>query len=59
MQKFALQDGTLLVGRDAVSDTMQDLIVDVVGAGAISGLGYISLKYKKGWVERLLLKRHK
>ena len=59
MQKFALQDGTLLVGRDAVSDTMQDLIVDVVGAGAISGLGYISLKYKKGWVERLLLRKHK
>ena len=59
MQKFALQDGTLLAGRDAVSDTMQDLIVDVVGAGAISGLGYISLKYKKGWVERLLLRKHK
>ena len=32
MQKYALEDGTLLVGREALADTMEDLIVDAVGA---------------------------
>ncbi len=57
MQKFALQNGTLLVGREALADTMNDLIIDITGAGIITFLGYVSLKYKKGWVERLLLRR--
>lgn len=56
MQKFALEDGTQLVGRVALADTMEDLIVDCVGAFAMSVIGYISLKYKKGWVEKLLIK---
>ncbi len=56
MQKFALGDGTLLVGREALKDTVKDLFVDAVGALAISIIGYISLKYKKGWVERMLIK---
>ena len=32
MQKYMLQDGTPLIGRAALSDTMKDLIVDVLGA---------------------------
>jgi len=56
MQKFALENGTGLVGRLAVVDTMQDLIVDSIGAVVMSIIGYISLKYKKGWVEKLLIK---
>ena len=32
MQKFALEDGTNLIGRAAVLDTMEDLIVDSLGA---------------------------
>ena len=56
MQKFALRDGTGLIGRDAVVDTMQDLIVDSIGAFVISFIGYISLKYKKGWIEKLLIR---
>ena len=56
MQKFALENGTLLSGRLAVIDTMQDLIVDSIGAFVMSVIGYISLKYKKGWVEKLLIK---
>ena len=56
MQKFALEDGTLLIGRQALSDTMKDLIVDSIGAFVISTIGYISLKYKKGWIEKLLFK---
>jgi dihydropteroate synthase len=54
--KFALENGTLLLGRIAVLDTMQDLIVDSIGAFVMSIIGYISLKYKKGWVEKLLIK---
>ena len=56
MQKFALRDGTPLLGRNAVADTMQDLIVDSIGAFVIALVGYISLKYKKGWIEKLLIK---
>lgn len=56
MQKFGLEDGTPFLGRLALMDTMKDLIVDTVGAAVMSGAGYISLKYKKGWVEKLLLK---
>ena len=57
MQKFALENGSRLVGRDAVMDTMKDLIVDSIGAFVAAGVGYISLKYKKGWVESFLLKK--
>ncbi|MCK9479816.1 MAG: hypothetical protein M0R40_10025 [Firmicutes bacterium] len=59
MQKYITQSGEILVGRAALADTMKDLIVDCAGAFVISISGYISLKYKKGWVERLLLKRKK
>lgn len=57
MQKFALENGELLLGRDALQDTMEDLIVDGIGALIISVIGYISLKYHKGWIEKLILKR--
>ncbi|MGN0479575.1 MAG: hypothetical protein ACI4GO_09085 [Hominenteromicrobium sp.] len=56
MQKFALNDGTPLVGQAALSDTMKDIIVDAVGALVMSVIGYISLKYKKGWVEKLMIR---
>lgn len=56
MQKFALENGTMLMGRAAVSDTMEDLMVDAVGAFAMATIGYISLKYKKGWIEKLLIR---
>ena len=56
MQKFALENGTQLIGRTAVTDTMEDLIVDSIGAFVMSIIGYISLKYKKGWIEKLLIK---
>lgn len=58
MQKFALEDGSLLIGREALKDTMEDLIVDGIGAFIISVIGYVSLKYNKGWIEKLLLKKH-
>ena len=59
MQKFALENGTQLSGRLAVVDTMQDLIVDSIGAFIMSAIGYISLKHKKGWIEKLLIKKRK
>ena len=57
MQKFALEDGTQLVGRAALQDTMKDLVVDAVGAFAASLIGYISLKHKKGWIEKFQIIR--
>lgn len=59
MQKFGLEDGTPFLGRAALADTMEDLIVDSIGAAVMSVIGYISLKYKKGWVEKLLLRRRR
>lgn len=48
MQKYALEDGALLVGREALADTMEDLIVDAVGALVMCIFGYISVKRKQG-----------
>jgi hypothetical protein len=59
MQKYALEDGTLLVGRDALVNTMKDLISDAVGALVVSVIGYISLKHKKGWLDSLLIRKKK
>ena len=59
MQKFALENGTQLIGRAALTDTMVDLFVDAVGAFIMSVIGYISLKYNKGWIERLQVKMTK
>lgn len=59
MQKFALENGINLIGRTALVDTMKDLIVDSIGALATSILGYISLKYKKGWIDKLLITENK
>ena len=59
MQKHLSASGQPLLGRAALSDTMTDLIVDSVGAAFISIIGYVSLKFKKGWVEKFLLKKRK
>lgn len=59
MQKYALADGTMLVGREALINTMKDLIVDAVGAFVVSAGGYVSLKYKTGWVDSILIKKIK
>lgn len=47
MQKFRLEDGTELVGRAALSDTMDDFIVDALGALAASVYGFIHLKVRQ------------
>ena len=42
MQKFILEDGTVLSGRLALQDTMDDLIVDAIAAGVVSLAGFIT-----------------
>lgn len=59
MQKAYLENGTALLGRAALMDTMKDLIVDAVGALVTCVIGYISLKYKKGWIEKLQITRRR
>ena len=57
MQKYALESGEPLIGQAALMDTMKDLIVDAIGAFVVSVIGYISLKYNKGWLERFHIRR--
>lgn len=57
MQKFALENGELLVGRAALMDTMKDLIVDCIGALVMSVVGYIATKRDRRWLDKLVLKR--
>ena len=59
MQKFALESGEKLIGQAALADTMKDLIVDMIGAFVVSIIGYVSMKYENGWLERLQLKSTK
>ncbi|MDP4181409.1 MAG: hypothetical protein Q8942_09990 [Bacillota bacterium] len=44
MQKFALEDGTLLLGRQALADTMKDIMVDALSALITSIIGYKTIK---------------
>lgn len=59
MQKFALEGGVPKVGQEALMDTMKDIIVDTVGALVMSVLGYLSLKHKTGFVDKLIFRRGK
>jgi len=56
MQKFALEDGTPLVGRAALQDTMEDLIIDAVSAFAASLLGFFSIRRDTKWVKKITLR---
>jgi len=56
MQKYALESGKALIGKAALLDTMKDLIVDTIGSLTMSVIGYISLKNKKGWIEKFQLR---
>ena len=46
MQKFRLEDGTLLIGREALLDTMMDFITNTLGALVVPVLGAVSEKIK-------------
>jgi hypothetical protein len=47
MQQYMLHDGTALIGKAAVFDTMKDLIVDALGALVICIIGYFMIKIRK------------
>ena len=57
MQKFATEEGVMLIGRAALRDTMKDIVVDIIGAGIACLAGYLSLKRKNGWLDRYALRR--
>jgi hypothetical protein len=42
MQKFALETGEALVGRAALEDTMQDIIIDAIAALGVSASYYLA-----------------
>jgi uncharacterized membrane protein YjdF len=46
MQQYMLHDGTILIGKAAVFDTMKDLIVDTLGALFVCTIGYFMIKNK-------------
>lgn len=48
MQKFRSEDGTLLVGSAALSDTMEDLIIDAISALTVTVIApFTDIKKKK------------
>lgn len=54
MQRFNLSDGTPLVGRAALYDTMKDIIIDAISALVVAVIGYFPTKraYKKAKREK-------
>lgn len=41
MQKYGTEDGVLLIGREALSDTMKDIIIDTLGALITVIIGFL------------------
>ncbi len=56
MQKIITADGTVLIGHAAISDTMKDVIVDMIGALVSSVIGYFSVKHSRKWLIPVLTK---
>ncbi|MCL2038631.1 hypothetical protein FWG86_01880 [Candidatus Saccharibacteria bacterium] len=56
-QSWALEDGTVLIGRAALQDTMKDLIAATIGSTIFSIIGYFAIKRKSSWLKTLSLKR--
>ena len=59
MQKFKLESGYEMIGRDALKDTMDDLIVDGIGAFTASIIGYLSLKKQPDWIKKIFIRKKK
>ena len=59
MQKFVTAQGDVLIGHEAIRDTMKDIIVDMCGAVTASTAGYFGLKMKKTWFIPKLLQETK
>ena len=52
MQKYRQNDGTMLIGRAALFDTMKDLIIDSLGSLIASLVGYTAIKTKRNWLKK-------
>ena len=50
MQRYITVDGEILIGHEALVDTMKDIIVDLIGALIASTICYLSIKFNKGWI---------
>ena len=54
MQKFITEEGVVLIGR-ALTDTMEDLIVDAIGSFIVVAIGYINLKKQQRQSKKLVV----
>lgn len=50
MQKFMTVSGELLVGHEALADTMKDIIIDAIGAFTATVIGSLAIKHEKKWI---------
>lgn len=50
MQKFITADGQVLLGHEALRDTMKDLIIDAAGAAVSSAVGYFAIVRDQKWI---------
>lgn len=55
-QKALMADGTPLMGKEALFDTMKDIIVDCCGALAMSLVGLVSLRGEKVVINKIMLR---
>ena len=46
MQKYRLESGEPLTGQRALSDTMKDIIIDAIAAGAVALIGFLTITPK-------------
>lgn len=59
MLKYMDEYGVELVGLAAIRDTMTDIFVDAIGAGTMSFLGFIAVKYDKLWIHDFIIYKTK
>lgn len=57
MQKYADAQGVPFVGKEALKDTMGDVIVDGIGAMTMSIIGFFAVKYDKPWINYFVIKK--
>lgn len=55
MQKYADEAGKFFIGRYALIDTMDDLLIDFAGAAVTSVFGLLCLKYTPKTLDRLII----
>ena len=57
MQKyrFGNWEKTPRIGRDALFDTMKDIVVDTLGGLFTAIIGYFSVKHEKGFIYECVL----